>query len=217
MKLKSGILRVAAALMPAAAFAHTGIGDAHGLTHGFAHPFGGLDHVLAMVAVGAVRRLAWPWALWLVPAAFIALMAAGGALGMTGVGLPFVELGIAASVVVLGLAVALRVGLPTVAAMGLVGFFAMFHGYAHGAEMPAAASGFEYALGFMLATALLHLAGIALGFGAGRIGSRVALRAGGAAIAAAGVGMLGGAGIGLPAQRPAHTSIITSSFSTTTL
>jgi urease accessory protein len=108
---------------------------------------------------------------------------------------PFVEFGIAGSVIVLGLAIALQWSLPTLAAVALAGFFAIFHGYAHGAEMPANASGLGYGLGFMLATALLHGAGIGFGLGIGTIGagkSRVVLRAGGGVMAFAGVGILAG-------------------------
>ena len=122
-------------------------------------------------------------------------MAIGGALGIAGIALPYVEIGIALSVVVLGLAVALRMSLPALAAMALVGLFAIFHGYAHGAEMPRDVSGYAYAAGFMLATALLHGAGIALGLLAGRFaaqgGWRVAQAAGGA-MALAGVAILTG-------------------------
>ena len=165
-----------------AAFAHTGLGDAAGFTHGFMHPVGGLDHVLAMVAVGLYAALLGGRALWLVPATFVAVMAIGGALGMAGFGLPYAEIGIALSVVVLGLAVALRLSLPTLAAMALVGLFAVFHGHAHGAEMPQDVSGYAYAAGFMLATALLHCAGIALGLAgrqvrrAGRLARRASRR-----------------------------------------
>lgn len=185
----------AAMLFPGLAHAHTGVGDAHGLMHGFEHPIGGLDHVLAMVAVGLFAAVLGGRALWAVPAAFVLTMAVGGLVGMSGFELPFVEIGIALSVVVLGLAVAFRVHLPTLAAMALVGFFAIFHGYAHGAEAPADASGLGYALGFMLATALLHGAGVALGLGLGRAGERsggLVLRAGGGAITLAGVAILAG-------------------------
>ena len=175
------------------AFAHTGHGDAGGFVHGFMHPVGGLDHVLVMVAVGLYAATIGGRALWFVPATFVSVMAIGGALGTAGIALPYVEIGIGISVVVLGLAVALRLSLPTLAAMALVGLFAIFHGYVHGAEMPQQASGYAYAAGFMLATALLHGAGIALGFAAGRFaalgGWRVAQAAGGA-MALAGVAML---------------------------
>jgi urease accessory protein len=176
-----------------AASAHTGVGDAHGFAHGFTHPVGGLDHVLAMVAVGLYAALLGGRALWLVPASFVAVMAVGGVLGMAGAAVPYSEIGIALSVVVLGLAVALRLSVPTLAAMALVGFFAVFHGYAHGAEMPQDASGYAYAAGFMLATALLHTAGLAFGLLSGRIGELAGARlvqAGGGAIALAGTAIL---------------------------
>lgn len=190
-------LAVAAALvlLPGAALAHSGHGDAAGFAHGFMHPLGGLDHVLAMVAVGLYAALLGGRALWLVPATFVAVMAIGGAAGAAGYALPYTEIGIALSVVVLGVAVALRVSLPTLAAMALVGVFAVFHGHAHGAEMPQSLSGYEYAAGFLAATALLHGAGIALGLGIGKLselgGRRVAQAAGGA-MALAGVVLLVG-------------------------
>jgi urease accessory protein len=175
------------------AFAHTGHGDAGGFGHGVMHPVGGLDHVLAMIAVGLYAAMIGGRALWFVPATFVTVMAIGGALGTAGIALPYVEIGIGISVVVLGLAVALRLNLPTLAAMALVGLFAIFHGYAHGAEMPGDVSGHAYAAGFMLATALLHCAGIALGFAAGTLaplgGWRVAQAAGGA-MALVGVAIL---------------------------
>jgi urease accessory protein len=117
-------------------------------------------------------------------------MAAGGALGMAGVAVPLVEIGIALSVVVLGLAGALRLNVPTLAAMALVGIFAIFHGHAHGAEMPQDASGYAYAAGFIAATALLHGAGIALGLAVGRIGElagRRVVQLAGSAMALAGI------------------------------
>ena len=189
------LLTCLAILAPTAALAHTGHGDTSGFTHGFLHPASGLDHVLAMVAVGLFAAHLGGRAMWMVPAAFVTMMAAGGGLGMAGVGLPYVETGIALSVVVLGAAVAFGLSVPTAAAMTLVGFFAIFHGHAHGAEMPETASGLGYGAGFILATALLHAAGIGLGLGIGRlhgaVGRRVQQAAGGAA-ALAGVGMLAG-------------------------
>lgn len=198
--MTSSLKRVAAAAallvaMSPAALAHPGHGDASGFTHGFLHPLGGLDHVLAMVAVGLFAAHLAGRASWLVPATFVAVMALGGALGMAGIGVPFVETGIALSVVVLGLAVALRMNVPALAAMALVGFFAVFHGYAHGAEMPADASGTGYAAGFLLATALLHGAGIALGLTIARLGElagRRAVQVAGGAMALAGVAILVG-------------------------
>jgi urease accessory protein len=127
---------VTVAMAPLSASAHIGVGDTHGFLHGFSHPLGGIDHVLAMIAVGIFAAHLGGRALWLVPLSFISTMAIAGLLGMAGVWLPFVEIGIGMSVVVLGFAVALQLNLPTLAAMGLVGFFAIFHGHAHGAEMP---------------------------------------------------------------------------------
>jgi urease accessory protein len=175
------------------AFAHAGIGDAHGLTHGFMHPVGSLDHVLAMIAVGLLAVTLGGRALWLLPASFVAVMAVGGMLGVAGINVPFVETGIALSVVVFGLAVAFRTPLPVLAGMALVGFFAIFHGFAHGAEMPTDASGLAYAGGFMLATALLHGVGIAVGFGIGRLGGTFGARlaqASGGAMTLAGLAIL---------------------------
>ncbi len=182
-------------LMTGLAAAHTGVGSTHGFTHGFMHPVGGLDHVLAMVAVGLFAAQRGGRALWLIPCSFVAMMAVGGALGLYGFALPMVELGIAASVIVLGAIVALQARVPVAAAMGLVGFFAIFHGHAHGAEMPVDASGLAYAAGFMLATALLHVAGIGLGIAIAVVAegrwSR-ALRVAGGAMSLAGIGILTG-------------------------
>jgi urease accessory protein len=148
---------------PAMAFAHSGHGDTSELMHGFSHPITGIDHVLAMIAVGVLAAQLGGRALWLMPVCFVGIMAVAGALGMAGIPLPFSELGISLSVIVLGLAVAFRLSPPELAAMALVGFFAVFHGHAHGAEMPAAASGIAYAVGFIGATAMLHAAGVGIG------------------------------------------------------
>ena len=175
------------------AFAHTGIGDTTGFLHGFLHPIGGIDHVLAMVAVGLFAALLGGRALWLVPLSFVTMMAIGGTLGMAAINLPFVEIGIGLSVVALGAVVALRLNMPIAAAMGFVGFFAIFHGYAHGAEMPDTVSGFSYGAGFVLATALLHACGIGLGL---RLGTPADVRVrriaqvAGTAMAFAGIGIL---------------------------
>lgn len=183
------------ALSPSLAFAHTGVGDAHGLAHGFVHPITGLDHVLAMVTVGIFAWQLGGRAVWAVPATFVALMAVGGALGVSGVEIPFVEVGIALSVVVLGAVVAFGLRAPLAVAMALAGLFAVFHGHAHGAEMPDTAGGLAYGLGFMLATAALHLAGIGIGMGIGRLGEargQVWVRGAGAAVAVAGLAILTG-------------------------
>jgi len=190
-----GALAAILALSPTLAFAHVGIGDAHGFSHGFVHPVSGIDHVLAMVAVGIFAATLGGRALWAVPASFIVMMAVGGALGMMGINVPFVELGIATSVIVLGSAVALRwTNWPLGATTAMVGFFALFHGFAHGAEMPMGASGISYAAGFMLATALLHMVGIGVGIALGKIGVNAprVTQSLGALVAFAGVGLLTG-------------------------
>jgi urease accessory protein len=190
------ILVAIATIFPAltsVAFAHTGHGDAGDFMHGLTHPFGGLDHVLVMVAVGFYAVLLGGRALWLVPATFVGMMAFGGALGASRFALPLGEIGIATSVIVLGSALALRIALPTLSAIALVGLFAIFHGFAHGAEIPQSASGYQYATGFILATALLHSTGIALGLLAdklSRAGGRRTVQLAGGAMALAGVAFL---------------------------
>ena len=139
-------LAAAAALAPAVAFAHPGAaGHTHGFLQGFAHPIGGIDHILAMVAVGIFAATLGGRALWAVPLSFMGFMVAGGALGMAGVSLPFVEVGIALSIVALGIAVAVNWDWPVTSAMAMVGLFAVFHGHAHGTEMPLAVSGATFA------------------------------------------------------------------------
>ena len=178
-----------ALLFPALAQAHPGH-EGHDLTWdfsaGLAHPLTGVDHILAMVAVGLWAAQLGGRARWLVPAAFVTVMALGGALGRAGVNVPSVEQGIAASVLVLGLLIAAAVRLPVAAGMALVGVFAVFHGFAHGAEMPVTAGGLIYGAGLVAATVLLHVAGIGLGWLAGNYSARTAKFAGWG-IAAAGV------------------------------
>ncbi|EJC83938.1 hydrogenase/urease accessory protein [Rhizobium leguminosarum bv. trifolii WSM2297] len=193
--LKSGLLALAGAALPAVASAHPAIGEAAGFSHGFAHPMSGLDHVLAMVMVGVFAFQLGGRATWLVPTTFVLIMALGGALGAAGINVPFVELGIALSVVVLGAIVALDVKAPLAAALGLVGLFAIFHGHAHGAEMPENVAGAAYAAGFMIPTALLHAAGLALGYAIGQAGERRGVfvtRVAGGIAAISGVGILAG-------------------------
>ena len=148
-----------------------------------------------MVAVGLFAAQLGGRALWLVPLSFVSVMIAGGVLGMAEVAIPFVEIGIGLSIVVLGLTVAFGLHLPTVAAVALVGLFAIFHGHAHGAEMPESASGLAYGVGFVLATALLHALGIASVSVSARPARRSdagALRTAGSAMALAGVAILAG-------------------------
>jgi urease accessory protein len=155
---------LALCLVPTAAFAHVGVGSTSGLMHGFIHPLSGLDHQLAMTLIGIFAYQLGGRALWLVPLTFVIVMAFGGFLSVMGVPVPFVEVGIALSVIVLGAIVAFGVKASVAVAMGVVGLFAIFHGHAHGSEMPLDASGFEYGIGFMMATALLHAVGIGIGF-----------------------------------------------------
>ncbi len=192
MRALLALLLIAA---PTAALAHTGHGDTAGILSGFMHPIGGLDHVLAMVAVGVFAFVLGGRALWLVPLSFVAMMAVGFLLGIAQIEVPFVEFGIALSSVVIGGAAALGRPMPVAAAMALVGVFAIFHGHAHGAEMPLDASGSEYAVGFLQATALLHVVGIAAAMGVaklvGKYGKAVAQVAGGV-FALGGIGVLAG-------------------------
>jgi len=182
------------ALSPVAAWAHPGAAShTHGFEYGFAHPFSGIDHVFAMVSVGLFATRQGGRALWLLPLTFISIMGLAGVAGMTGIALPLVEIGIGLSVVVLGLVVASRQRLPTAVAMALVGLFAVFHGYAHGIEMPASSSGLLYGLGFVMATAVLHAMGIGVGLATGKIGQVRSLRViqiSGAAISLAGAAIL---------------------------
>jgi urease accessory protein len=178
----------AGSVLAAAPAAAHGLADAATFMSGLAHPPSGADHVLAMVAVGLWSVLAGGRALWLWPAAFVACMLGGFGLGLSGASLPYVEAGILASVVVLSLLVAFTVRAKLPVGAAVVGLFALFHGHAHGVEAPVAGH-LLYALGFVAATAALHLAGIALGTALiGRMG-RWALRASGVA-AAAGVGLI---------------------------
>ncbi|RYE09351.1 MAG: HupE/UreJ family protein [Hyphomicrobiales bacterium] len=195
MRALASLLALSLIALPTSALAHTGHGEASGFLHGFMHPIGGLDHVLAMVAVGVFAAVLGGRALLAVPLSFVGMMAVGFVVGANGIELPFVELGIALSSVVIGAAAASGRSMPVAAASALVGLFAVFHGHAHGAEMPAATSGLEYALGFVAATALLHLAGIGAATGVtrlvGRHGKTLAQIAGGA-FALGGVGVLAG-------------------------
>ncbi len=186
--MKKLALPLAALLLaPTLAQAHVGDGAAHGFTPGFEHPLLGLDHLLAMLAIGLWAAQIGGRAGWAVPATFVGVMALGGALGMAQANLPFVEPAILASVLVLGLLIAFAVRLPLAASIPLVGLFAIFHGYAHGSEMPAATSSLPYAAGFLLATTLLHSVGIGLGLFIQRATAAPLVRFAGATIAVAGI------------------------------
>ena len=166
--------------------AHTGIGLTHGFTYGFTHPLLGVDHILAMVAVGLLAVQLGGRALWALPLAFIATLLVAGSIGVGSAGWPVVEFGIIGSVIILGSLIAFKARLPLVVTMLMVSLFAAFHGHAHGAEMPAMVGALGYAAGFALATALLHGAGMATGLLAQRLPA-LWLRMGGGVIAAAGV------------------------------
>src|SRR5262245_1002701 len=145
------------------AFAHVQVGEAAGLLIGFLHPISGLDHVLAMVAVGLWGAQLGAPAIWVLPVAFPLVMALGGMLGLMGVPLPGIEYGIAASALLLGAAVAFEVRASLVVTALLVGVFAIFHGHAHGTELPQGQSALLYSMGFVIATGGLHAVGIGIG------------------------------------------------------
>jgi len=186
-----GIVAFVVAAGPA--LAHTEGGAAGGFVTGFLHPILGWDHVAAMVAVGLWGAFLGPPAIWLLPVTFPLVMALGGAAGAAGIPLPAVETGIAASALVIGLAVALAARPPLWTAALIVAVFAVFHGHAHGTEMPTAISPLAYAAGFVIGTGLLHLAGIGLGLLTRTAAGTMAVRAAGGAIALAGAGFLTGA------------------------
>ena len=178
------------------AVAHTGLGIGGGFAAGFEHPFLGIDHLLAMTSVGALGAVAWrdgkSWAIWALPLTFMAAMTLGGCAALAGMPLLAVEQGIALSLLVFGALLATRVGLPMPAAIAVVGLFALFHGHAHGSELPEMADASGYVAGFVTATGLLHIAGIALTFGLARMPrwSDVMIRAIGGAVAASGLVLL---------------------------
>ena len=179
-------LALAATLWPALALAHVGQGRAEGFLAGLSHPVSGLDHVLAMVSVGLWGAQLGAPAIWLLPVTFPMVMAFGGMLGLAGVALPGVEAVIALSGILLGLAVLAEWKPPLPVAAVIVGFFAVFHGHAHGAELPPGASGLTYSIGFVAATGTLHGVGIGIGVIHRWRWGRVALRVAGAGVAAGG-------------------------------
>jgi len=192
--MKRARIALAGAILTAAsspAFAHVGIGSTAGFAAGFHHPLSGLDHMTVMIAVGLWAALKGGRALWAWPAAFVTVMLVGGTLGMAHVPVPFVEPAILASVVALGLLVALAVDLPVWMGGAIIGLFALFHGHAHGTEVAETLTGVTYMAGFALATAMLHGIGIA---GALTLGNRFRplVRAAGAGCAAIGLALFAG-------------------------
>jgi len=180
---------LSAVLGASCALAHTGAEHVASFASGFAHPWTGLDHMLAMVAVGLWAGLNGGRALWAWPLVFVGVMVAGGTLGMTGLAVPMVEPGILASVIALGLLVLAGVQLPVVLGAALVGIFALLHGHAHGAELPAETAAASYATGFALATAALHGIGLGIAYVSRSDSGRLAVRGAGALVAVAGVAL----------------------------
>lgn len=177
----------------APAFAHAdAAGVTGGFVSGFTHPLFGWDHVAAMFAVGLWGVFLGRPAIWILPVVFPLVMAFGGVLGLLNVPVPAIETGIAVSSIVLGLLIALAVKAPLWVAAVIVGAFAIFHGHAHGTELPGSANPLAYSVGFVISTGLLHLAGIAFGELARLPYGKIAVRVGGGLIALAGVGFLTG-------------------------
>ena len=180
--------------LAAPAAAHTGIeAHGHGFVAGSLHPLMGLDHLLAMLGVGVWAAQLGKRATWLVPAAFVGVMIVGAGLALVGAPLPMVEFGIAGSVLVIGALIALGARMPVGLAMGLVGLFALFHGHAHGTELPGFAHPAAYGAGFVIATALLHAAGVGIAFAVRTYAAKLPFRVAGAAMALVGGSLLLGA------------------------
>lgn len=180
----------AAAMMSTPAAAHDGTGLAGGFVAGFLHPVSGLDHLLAMISVGLWGAFLGRPLLYVLPMVFPGMMVVGGVLGMAGVGFPPVEAGIAVSVLILGAMILLAIRAPVIIACAIVALFAVFHGYAHGAELPSAADPVGYSAGFVLCTGMLHLVGMALGLLRSSRAGTIALRTAGGAIALSGMWFL---------------------------
>src|SRR5262249_22776051 len=187
-----GLLALGALALASPAQAHMIGAGGGGWAQGFAHPFLGLDHILAMVAVGVWAEQTGRPALWVLPVAFPLAMAGGGLLGVADVPVPGIEAGIAASVLGLGLLIAFEVKPPLALSIALVTLFALFHGHAHGTELPQAASPLLYGLGFVAATGILHLIGLGIGRIVRLLEGMTALRVGGGAIAAASIALFVG-------------------------
>ena len=175
------------AVAPAAALAHEEAGQAAGFLAGLAHPVSGLDHVLAMIAVGLWGAVLGPPAIWVLPVAFPLVMAVGGLMGLLGLPLPGVEVGIAVSAIVLGTMVLAELRPPLWLAAAIVAFFAVFHGHAHGRELPEGTSALLYSLGFVVATGVLHAVGILIGVAHRWAAGRQIVRVAGGGVALAGL------------------------------
>lgn len=194
MKFRTRIVWIAVLFLmtTGTVLAHTGEGITGGLTSGFLHPLAGLDHVSAMVAVGILGAFLGRPAIWVLPVVFPLVMAFGGVLGLLRVPIPFIEAGIAASSLVLGSMILFQLKPPLWITATIVAAFAIFHGHAHGTELPKAASALAYSLGFVVSTGLLHLAGIGFGELIRWPTGKIIARAAGGIIALVGVGYLTG-------------------------
>jgi urease accessory protein len=191
-RVSTWITSFASAFVSTRALAHSEQGAAIDFWGGFTHPIFGPDHVIAMVAVGLWGAFLGPPAIWLLPVVFPLVMALAGAYGVLGLPLHGVETGIALSAIMLGAMVAGAVRPPLWVAALLVGAFAIFHGYAHGVELPVGADAIAFSMGFVIATGMLHLSGIAFGGLSHWPAGRIAVRVVGAVIAVIGLGYLVG-------------------------
>ncbi len=176
------VLLLATLVAPSLAHAHLGVSETSGFVHGMSHPPSGLDHICAMIAVGLWAAQMGRRSIWAIPLAFIAVIALGGILGGMDFTVPFVETGIVVSVLTLGVLIAASVRLPLTTSIAIVGLFAIFHGQAHGAEMPGTALGIAYGAGFLIATAFVHASGIGLGIAIQNLASPKIIRFAGMAI-----------------------------------
>lgn len=185
--VRSMVVLVLLLLLPESASAHVRGGDAVGFVTGLLHPISGMDHVVAMIAVGLWGAQLGQPAVWLLPVTFPIVMALGGMLGLMGVSLPGIEIGIAASAIVLGIAVMKEIRPPLAVAAVVVALFAVFHGHAHGTELPEGQNGLVYSMGFVIATGSLHATGVGVGLVHGWSWGQRVLRLAGGGVAAAGL------------------------------
>ncbi len=190
--VRVAIATILVLMLSGVAYAHEGAGISGGFIAGFSHPLLGWDHVAAMVAVGLWGAFLGNPAIWILPVVFPLVMAFGGALGVIGIPIPSIETGIAVSAIVLGAMVAFAVRPPIWIAAVLVAVFAIFHGHAHGTELPGAANPLAFSAGFVISTGLLHLSGIAFGLLVRWPAGKIAVQTCGVLISLAGVGFLTG-------------------------
>jgi len=176
-------------LLPNVLLAHTGVGHTSGFLHGFFHPFEGVDHLLAMLAVGLWSSQLGGKALWVVPLAFASVLMLGSAIALLGGNIFFVKIGILLSLVILGVLIATSIKMPLMISVGIVGAFALFHGHSHGSEMLSVGSSFYYGLGFLITTVLLQMVGFAIGYSFKKWESEMVVRVAGAFVALFGIGL----------------------------